>query len=68
MKKVIVIGAGASGMMAAIQAARSQGYVIPPTQANPTLGNRLLEGMAGKLTTAQNASAANQGVTNRHFG
>lgn len=52
-------------MAAAIQAARSQGYVIPPTQANPTLGNRLLEGMAGKLTTAQNASAANQGVTNR---
>lgn len=57
--------AQSADMAAAIQAARSQGYVIPPTQANPTLGNRLLEGMAGKLTTAQNASAANQGVTNR---
>lgn len=57
--------AQAPDMAAAIQAARSQGYVIPPTQANPTLRNRLLEGMAGKLTTAQNASAANQGVTNR---
>jgi hypothetical protein len=49
----------------AIQDARSAGYVIPPTQARPTLGNRLIEGMAGKLTTAQNASAANQSVTNR---
>lgn len=57
--------AQSADMATAIQAARSQGYVIPPTQANPTLGNRLLEGMAGKLTTAQNASAANQGVTNR---
>jgi hypothetical protein len=52
-------------MAAAIKAARGQGYVIPPTQANPTLGNRLLEGLAGKISTAQNASAANQGITNR---
>lgn len=49
---------------AAIQAARNSGYVIPPTQARPTLGNRLLEGFSGKLTTAQNASAKNQAVTN----
>jgi hypothetical protein len=49
---------------AAINAARQSGYVIPPTQANPTLGNRLLEGFAGKLTTAQNASAKNAAVTN----
>lgn len=48
----------------AVTAARSSGYVIPPTQAKPTFGNRLLEGFSGKLTTAQNASAANQGVTN----
>lgn len=48
----------------AVTAARSSGYVIPPTQANPTLGNRLLEGFSGKITTAQNASAANQGITN----
>ena len=51
-------------LAAGIQAARDAGYVIPPTQANPTLGNRLLEGLAGKITTAQNASARNQGVTN----
>lgn len=49
---------------AAIQAARDAGYVIPPTQANPTLANRLLEGLAGKITTAQNASARNASVTN----
>jgi hypothetical protein len=52
-------------MVNAINAARSEGYVIPPTQANPNLKNRLLEGMAGKLTTAQNASAKNQVVTNQ---
>lgn len=49
---------------AAIKAARDAGYVLPPTQAKPTLGNRVIEGLAGKLTTAQNASARNQAVTN----
>lgn len=48
----------------AVIAAREAGYVIPPTQASPTLGNRVLEGMSGKLTTAQNASAKNQPITN----
>lgn len=50
-------------MLAAIKAARDAGYVIPPTQAKPSLGNRLLEGFSGKITTAQNASAKNAGVT-----
>jgi hypothetical protein len=49
---------------AAIRAARDAGYVIPPTQANPSLPNRLLEGVSGKISTAQNASARNQSVTN----
>lgn len=48
----------------AIQAARGAGYVIPPSQANPTLANRALEGFSGKITTAQNASARNQAVSN----
>lgn len=48
----------------AIQAARASGYVIPPTQARPTLANRLIEGFSGKISTAQNASAKNQAVTN----
>lgn len=52
-------------LASAIEAAQRAGYVIPPTQANASLGNRLLEGMAGKISTAQNASALNQGVTNK---
>lgn len=50
--------------VAAINAAREAGYVIPPTQAKPSLGNRLMEGLAGKISTAQNASARNQQTTN----
>lgn len=49
----------------AVEEARQAGYVIPPTQARGSLLNRLGEGFAGKLTTAQNASARNQGTTNR---
>ena len=51
-------------VLAAATAGREAGYVIPPTQVKPTLTNRLLEGFSGKITTAQNASARNQGVTN----
>lgn len=54
----------APDVLAAVQRARDLNYVIPPTQAKPTLVNRLLEGFAGKLTTAQNASAKNANVTN----
>ena len=49
----------------AVKSARDMGYVIPPSQAKPTLLNRTLEGFSGKLTTAQNASAMNQSITNR---
>lgn len=42
-----------------IKSARQARLVIPPTQAKPSLFNRALEGTAGKLTTAQNASAKN---------
>lgn len=52
-------------LLAAASQAQEAGYVIPPTQVKPSLGNRLLEGMSGKITTAQNASARNQEVTNR---
>lgn len=50
---------------AVIEAARQTGFVIPPTQAKPTLVNRALEGTAGKISTQQNASLRNQEVTNR---
>lgn len=57
--------APAPELLAAAQQARAAGYVMPPTQVSPTLTNRLLEGFSGKITTAQNASARNQVVTNR---
>lgn len=46
-------------------AARESGYVIPPSQAGGGMVSRGLEGFAGKLTTAQQASSKNQEVTNR---
>jgi hypothetical protein len=58
-------GQGPSPQLAqSIQQARDLGYVIPPTQANPSLLNRAMEGIAGKASTAQNASARNQQITN----
>lgn len=54
----------AADVQAAVQKARAAGYVIPPTQVRPTLLNRGLEGFAGKISTAQNASAINQPITN----
>jgi hypothetical protein len=53
------------GTMQAAREAQEAGYVIPPTQVKPSLINRMLEGTAGKLTTAQNASFKNQQVTNQ---
>jgi len=62
----VMSGASPTPEVAAqIAAARQAGYVMPPSQARPSLGNRALEGFAGKLTTAQNASAANQPITNK---
>lgn len=54
----------ADDLVKAADSAIGAGYVIPPTQVKPSLKNRLLEGFAGKITTAQNASAKNQAVTN----
>jgi hypothetical protein len=48
-----------------VRAGQEAGYVLPPTQVKPSVLNRMLEGFAGKLTTAQNASFANQEVTNK---
>lgn len=45
-------------------ASRQAGYVIPPSQTNPTVVNRLAEGVAGKISTGQGASIKNQTVTN----
>jgi hypothetical protein len=53
------------GTMQAAREAQEAGYVIPPTQVKPSLLNRFLEGAAGKISTAQNASFKNQQVTNQ---
>lgn len=47
-----------------IREAKEVGYVLPPSQAKPSLLNRFLEGVSGKIQTAQKASIKNQDVTN----
>lgn len=42
-----------------IQKSTDAGLLMPPTQANPSLLNKLLEGVAGKTTTAQKISEKN---------
>lgn len=49
---------------AGIKQAQEAGYILPPTQANPSVLNQVLEGVAGKIKTAQRASVKNQVVTN----
>ena len=55
----------APGIRKAAEEAADSGFVIPPTLAKPTLKNRLMEGLAGKVSVAQNASMRNQTVTNQ---
>ena len=40
------------------------GYVLPPSEANPTLLNKFITGYGGKIQTQQEASIKNQAVTN----
>lgn len=73
---VVPGGKAASGVrsaapeMAALRAraakARAEGYKVPPTMAGDTgfIGN-IAEGIGGKIKTSQQASIANQEVTNR---
>jgi len=46
------------------QQAIQQGATLPPTQVNPSMLNRLLEGFSGKQQTSQVASIKNQEVIN----
>ncbi len=46
-----------------LQATQKAGYVVPPATANPTLTNRMLETIGGKIATAQDAAIKNQPVT-----
>lgn len=49
---------------AAVQLARGEGYVIPPADVRGGFWNETLNGMSGKIKTAQVASQRNQQVTN----
>jgi len=53
----------AAGKAQALAVAQKRGYVVPPSQSNPTFTNRLLEGIGGKLKLQQEAMQANQPVT-----
>ena len=44
---------------------QNSGYVIPPSQANPSILNKFITGYGVKIQTEQAASAKNQHVTNR---
>ncbi len=52
-------------MEAAVAEARQAGYTVPPTQAGGGIVNRMLEGLAGKASTLQEASVRNQDITNK---
>lgn len=49
---------------AALAAGQKEGYVVPPATTNPSLVNRGVEGVAGKINVQQAASIKNQQVTN----
>lgn len=42
----------------------AQGATLPPTQVNPSMVNRIIEGISGKQQTAQLASIKNQELVN----
>lgn len=49
---------------AVLEAGRDAGYVIPPTEVNPSAAATALESISGKAATRQAAQARNQTVTN----
>jgi hypothetical protein len=54
-----------SGRDAVLAQGQKLGYAVEPTLANPSMTNRALEGIAGKLTTAQAVAEKNQAITNQ---
>jgi hypothetical protein len=47
-----------------LAASQKAGYVVPPTTTNPTMSNRFMESIGGKIGTAQEAALRNQSTTN----
>lgn len=64
--------ARASELAAVLQQGREAGLSVPPTQANPSILNRVMESIGGKAAMQQQASANNQnavyGAAQRHAG
>jgi hypothetical protein len=50
---------------AKVKAHQKAGYVVPPSTSNPTAVNKVLEGLSGKIATAQQASVKNTGTTEK---
>lgn len=50
---------------ATLKEAQAAGYVVPPSTTNPTVTNRVIEGVSGKAATQQAAALKNQQITNR---
>lgn len=48
---------------AALSQAAQEGYVVPPSTVNPSVTNRVLESVGGKIAMEQDASLKNQQVT-----
>lgn len=53
-----------AGIVRAAEEGQRAGYVTPPSTVNPTLLNQTIEGIGGKIKTAQLASQRNQSITN----
>jgi len=50
---------------ATLNSAQKAGYVVPPSSARPSVTNRVVESIAGKAQTQQQAAVKNQAVTNK---
>lgn len=53
-----------SVMDSSLRGGLDMGMTIPPSQANPSFANQMLEGLSGKIKTAQRAGEKNQSVMN----
>lgn len=49
---------------ATLKASQEAGYVVPPSTTNPTMSNKIMESVGGKIATAQDAAAQNADITN----
>lgn len=47
----------------AFQKARQDGYAVPPSTVNPSMTNKVLESIGGKVALEQDASIKGQGIT-----